>query len=588
MQPSVQVNKASSSAMVSTPPVSSNMSRQPLRPITNQIHEAGRLYPFSRDLTTSISLPGKGTPYGQDSLSYVPHNEVGGGKQPSSPTTTHPMFNLINEDHDLDLSPMELIFSAGNQSASFSSLNSLEQRLTAPNKCVKGSCPKCGRGRPPKIRLHGRGRRPFRFEAWWIHSDECGKVINEAWNSSSASDPKTKVYENLEECLVGLLNWSKLRFGDVPKWIKELEGELSALRSSEQLIDSKDVSLILSMPLSRYPCPDSLIWHYSNNRLFSVKSAYHVARSLATDGTPSRSSHPSGCWKFIWGAKLPHKIRVFIWRVCKGVLPTMSNLLRHHCLVENLCPCCSMHVETDVHVLLECDMARQVWSLSDLPWSIVAAWHGSVEDWIPRNRLVWNKESPDPLRIVINIKAFLLAFRKACSLSNTKVLSPFIPSHWSCPAAPCIKLNFDGATFNVEGGIGVGIIARNSSGECVGWLTSFYPHVESPEFAAALAAREELEFVIRKGWRIVTLEGDCGVVLSKINSPNTDYSSITSLISDIKLLSSLFNCISFSHVRRSCNCAAHALARSTTVSREGSGDPPSCVLSILCSDLVAE
>ncbi|KAG8366051.1 hypothetical protein BUALT_Bualt17G0035800 [Buddleja alternifolia] len=191
---------------------------------------------------------------------------------------------------------------------------------------------------------------------------------------------------------------------------------------------------------------------------------------------------------------------------------------------------------------------------------------------IPHTRL-WNEFlirtvfwPPDVSSIlsmpVINTKAFLLAFRKVCSLSNTKVLSPFIPSHWSCPASPCIKLNFDGATFNVEGGIGVGIIARNSSGECVGWLTRFYPHVESSKFAEALAAREGLEFAIRKGWIIVTLEGDCGVVLSKINSPNTDYSSG--------------------------NGAAHALARSATVSREGSDDPPSCVLSILCSDLVVE
>ncbi|KAG8363091.1 hypothetical protein BUALT_BualtUnG0005200 [Buddleja alternifolia] len=321
---------------------------------------------------------------------------------------------------------------------------------------------------PPRVDSvrQGRGRRPFRFEAWWIRSDECGKVIRESWNSSSESDPQAKVYQNLEEChrWIPRPNTFKLitncNLLPPDAMVFTLIVPHSRLWN-EELIQNvfwpPDATSILSIPLARYSCPDSLIWHYSKNGLFSVKSAYHVARSLITEDGPSRSSSSSADWRFIWGAKLPHKIRVFIWRVSAAT----------------------------------------------------------------------------------------------------------IPSFWSCPSSPCIKLNFDGAMFNQENGIGVGVIARNSFGACIAWLTRFYPNLDNSEYAEALGAREALELAIRKGWESITIEGDCGVVLSKIGSPDTDYSSIASLISDIKLLSFSFSCICFSQVGRSGNCAAHALARLT-------------------------
>ncbi|KAG8364630.1 hypothetical protein BUALT_Bualt18G0017400 [Buddleja alternifolia] len=139
-----------------------------------------------------------------------------------------------------------------------------------------------------------------------------------------------------------------------------------------------DVDVILSIPLARYAAEDTLVWHYTKNGLFSVKSAYHVARNLGSTGLGGTSNHSLN-WQFIWGAAVPHKVRVFAWHVCRGILPTLSNLQRRKCNVFDVCPCCGMNTETDVHVLLECDLARQIWSLSNLPWDIVARWHGSVE-----------------------------------------------------------------------------------------------------------------------------------------------------------------------------------------------------------------
>ncbi|KAG8383645.1 hypothetical protein BUALT_Bualt04G0035500 [Buddleja alternifolia] len=134
-------------------------------------------------------------------------------------------------------------------------------------------------------------------------------------------------------------------------------------------------------------------------------------------------------------------------------------------------------------------------------------------------------------------------------------------------------------------GVGSGVVARNSNGSCLGWLSKFFPDIEDLEHAESLAAREAMELASRFGWRNIILEGDCAQVISKLRSPDTDSSFIASLISNVKFLCSRFACVSFCQVKRSGNHVAHTLARSAVCSFEGSVDPPMSVLSFLVSDI---
>lgn len=45
----------------------------------------------------------------------------------------------------------------------------------------------------------------------------------------------------------------------------------------------EDLELIKTIPIPLYPKQDRLVWHYSTNGLFSVRSAYHVALQLKRD-----------------------------------------------------------------------------------------------------------------------------------------------------------------------------------------------------------------------------------------------------------------------------------------------------------------
>ncbi|KAL0305060.1 UNVERIFIED_CONTAM: hypothetical protein Sangu_3053700 [Sesamum angustifolium] len=63
---------------------------------------------------------------------------------------------------------------------------------------------------------------------------------------------------------------------------------------------------ILATPLSRVGETDLLVWHYSKDGSFSVRSAYHLALSL--EDNPSSSSLAEGevsWWRKVWQARVP-------------------------------------------------------------------------------------------------------------------------------------------------------------------------------------------------------------------------------------------------------------------------------------------
>ncbi|KAG8380432.1 hypothetical protein BUALT_Bualt06G0014700 [Buddleja alternifolia] len=259
---------------------------------------------------------------------------------------------------------------------------------------------------------------------------------------------------------------------------------------------------------------DTLIWHYSPKGVFSVKSAYHVACTLRNVDAPSRSHNPSDNWNFIWRANLPHKIRVFIWRVCRGILPTLSNLIRRRCNVETICPCCSMHEESDSHILLHCDLARQIWSLSNILWVIIADWSDSAHEWI----------------------------RKVLAKVTEEEGKLFLTLCWAIWSA-CNKMLWETNQPNP-----LSIVLG-----CLAWLMRFVPHIYDPETAEAMATQEAIDLARRHGWDHIVVE-----------------------------------VFYVSEVRRTDNYVAHSLARSATVSQEGSVDPPMFLFPVLLSNITSD
>ncbi|KAL0444639.1 UNVERIFIED_CONTAM: putative ribonuclease H protein [Sesamum latifolium] len=78
------------------------------------------------------------------------------------------------------------------------------------------------------------------------------------------------------------------------------------------LFVNEDRGYILGIPLGRADQLDIHCWHYSQNGLFSVKSAYSIARQTDNPSSPS-SPNPmhQSVYNAIWYANVPQKIRLF-------------------------------------------------------------------------------------------------------------------------------------------------------------------------------------------------------------------------------------------------------------------------------------
>ncbi|KAL0413523.1 UNVERIFIED_CONTAM: putative mitochondrial protein [Sesamum radiatum] len=121
-----------------------------------------------------------------------------------------------------------------------------------------------------------------------------------------------------------------------------------------------DSNVILQIPLSCVGVPDLLIWHYSTTGLFTVRSAYHLALSLAVPVGASTERWSRRMWQKIWQAHVPNKAKIFMWRAIRNILPTSTNLQKRIPLGTFCCPFCEHEAEQPLHTLLHCTFARQV------------------------------------------------------------------------------------------------------------------------------------------------------------------------------------------------------------------------------------
>ncbi|KAL0455247.1 UNVERIFIED_CONTAM: hypothetical protein Slati_0863900 [Sesamum latifolium] len=271
----------------------------------------------------------------------------------------------------------------------------------------------------------------------------------------------------------------------------------------------QDADLILSIPLCR-SADDRIIWHRSKKGKFT---------------------------KFIWDLNVPPRIKMFAWKACRNVIPTIENLKKRRSPNFGRCPRCEHEMENVKHMLFDCTFARLTWALSDPPWHGINSWNSSCEDWM-RNM------------------SKLIVFQLACSKSSiiSIVKHPF---RWERPRSEFIKVNFDGAIFQQPKGPGAGILCRDPNGNCIDWLADFSPGVSAVDHAEAIALRKGVEFALRKGWKNVIFEGDCLQIINMLHQQTSDNSAMGVFISDIKEFCRPLGEFRFSFILREGNYTSH-------------------------------
>ena len=92
-----------------------------------------------------------------------------------------------------------------------------------------------------------------------------------------------------------------------------------------------DADAILRTPI-RGRGEDVWAWEPEKHGFYSVKSAYKlldIARQQLQDEAPVGTSGDD-TWRRIWKLDVPHKVKVFWWRVIHEFLPAKQVLHRRH------------------------------------------------------------------------------------------------------------------------------------------------------------------------------------------------------------------------------------------------------------------
>ena len=108
-----------------------------------------------------------------------------------------------------------------------------------------------------------------------------------------------------------------------------------------------------------------------------------------------------------------------------------------------------------------------------------------------------------------------------------------------------------------------------------------------PELAESWALCHAVILARDEGLTSVIFASDCLSLVQRMNSSSMDRSEVGVVVSDIKRLVACFSPVSFCHVKRSLNAAAHILARSCEFasSKVVYYSTPECIRQTLCTDV---
>jgi hypothetical protein len=97
---------------------------------------------------------------------------------------------------------------------------------------------------------------------------------------------------------------------------------------------------------------DVVVWKFSNNGLFNVKSVYKAL--TYSDADPYH--------KTIWKGKIPAKIKIFLWLIMNNAILTEDNMIRRQWKGSPTCYFCEQD-ESISHLLFQCSCAKAVWEV---------------------------------------------------------------------------------------------------------------------------------------------------------------------------------------------------------------------------------
>lgn len=127
--------------------------------------------------------------------------------------------------------------------------------------------------------------------------------------------------------------------------------------------------------------PDEVYWKWNKSGKFSVKSTYDYL-TQGDEGDPHTK---------IWKAKIPYKIKNFLWLLENDATLTKENMVKRKWVGDPSCRFCDS-VETTEHLFFQCPTAKVVWSIvaiclgaNNIPMNIQQFWNWA-DHYLPNHK----------------------------------------------------------------------------------------------------------------------------------------------------------------------------------------------------------
>ncbi|KAF7835257.1 cAMP-regulated phosphoprotein-like protein [Senna tora] len=441
-----------------------------------------------------------------------------------------------------------------------------------------------------------RRKKIFRFEKMWTTKEECKTIIEEAWRSFIPIGGVPAVTGKLEAVKSELTKWNNEEFGNVDRRIRNLQSSLQRckevlrkglvrrigdgtttyifkspwirsvknftipynnlglgtdatvdelimpesnswnLQLVHQSFDTTVAEEILKIPLSKRVREDGWMWVLSNTGVFTVKTAYKAMHQSYTSN--NRWVAHKGVWKRVWNMNVPPKIRNFMWRACRNILPTCTMLRNRGIDVDSKCCMCNTEDETTWHALYGCSVLQDFWRNRGMRFVDVAGNGTSFIDWFKgqlqslssreveaycilaskiwqrRNQVV-HGTAPYSLNKIWHDTQSMLEMIKVRdeAIPTNPNITDQTTTRWQAPSSWFVfKLNVDASLRPNERGR-IGCVIRDNTGRCIAALTKKIPNVVDVAQLEALAVYEGMCLAKSLMCTDIQVEGDSKQVM---------------------------------------------------------------------------
>jgi hypothetical protein len=145
----------------------------------------------------------------------------------------------------------------------------------------------------------------------------------------------------------------------------------------QSIFTEETASKILQVPLSRYGGDDFASWPHAKFGIYTVRSAYNLARSesfFATQSSSGRGLSSAVCkeerlWKKLWNVKAPGKMKITLWRLAHDCLPSGHQLCRRNIPASDVCVFCGREERAE-HTVIFCQYAMEVWRAVECDFTV--------------------------------------------------------------------------------------------------------------------------------------------------------------------------------------------------------------------------